>query len=78
VGVFYNRPSPEAAPFVQAGSAVSAGNVLGLVEVMKSFNQIIYGGPGLPERGEVAQVLVSDNAEVVFGQVLFRIRPVAL
>ena len=54
---------------------MTAGTVLGLVEVMKSFNQIAYGGPGLPERGTVAKVLVQDAAEVTYGQTLFLIRP---
>jgi biotin carboxyl carrier protein len=49
--------------------------VLGLVEIMKCFNQITYGGPGLPERGRVAEILAEDAAEVQFGQVLFRIKP---
>ncbi len=77
VGIFYRRPSPEAAPFVQVGSTVTTGSVLGLVEVMKSFNQITYGGPGLPERGEVTEVAAGDNVEVDFGQLLFRIRPLS-
>jgi biotin carboxyl carrier protein len=74
-GVFYRRPGPDSPPYVEAGSAVSIGSVLGLVEVMKSFNQITYGGPGLPERGRVERVLVEDAAEVAFGQTLFLIRP---
>ncbi len=74
-GIFYRRPSPESPPYVEVGRQVSKGTVLGLVEVMKSFNQIVYGSPGLPERGTVASVLVEDAAEVRFGQPLFMIRP---
>ena len=74
-GIFYCRPSPESAAYVEVGRPVSKGSVLGLVEVMKSFNQIVYGSPGLPERGTVASVLVEDAAEVRFGQPLFMIRP---
>jgi acetyl-CoA carboxylase biotin carboxyl carrier protein len=74
-GIFYRRPSPEAPPFVERGALVSTGTVLGLVEVMKCFNQITYGGPGLPPSGEVLQVLVEDAVEVQFGQALFRVRP---
>lgn len=74
-GVFYRKPSPESPPYVDQGAAVSVGTVLGLVEVMKSFNQITYGGPGLPERGTVARVLVEDAVEVAFGQTLFLVRP---
>jgi acetyl-CoA carboxylase biotin carboxyl carrier protein len=74
-GIFYRRASPDAPPYVEVGQAVARGSVLGLVEVMKSFNQILYGGPGLPERGSVAAILVDDTREVKFGQPLFRIKP---
>jgi biotin carboxyl carrier protein len=76
-GIFYRRPTPQSPPYVEAGQAVARGTVLGLVEVMKSFNQILYGGPGLPERGTVAGVLVENAVEVKFGQPLFRIKPEA-
>ena len=74
-GIFYRRPSPESPNYVEVGQSIARGAVLGLVEVMKSFNQILYGGPGLPERGQVAAILVDDNCEVKFGQPLFRIKP---
>jgi biotin carboxyl carrier protein len=74
-GVFYRRPSPDSPAYVEEGSEVSTGTVLGLVEVMKCFNQIAYGGPGLPERGTVAKVLVDDSDEVEHDQVMFLIRP---
>jgi biotin carboxyl carrier protein len=51
--------------------------VLGLVEVMKCFNQITYGGPGLPERGEIVKILGPDTGEVQFGDELFWVRPMA-
>ena len=74
-GVFYRRPTPDSPCYVEEGSEISAGTVLGLVEVMKSFNHITYGGPGLPARGTVERCLVADAAEVAFGQVLFLLRP---
>ena len=75
-GIFYRRPSPDAPVYVEIGAQVSAGTVLGLVEVMKCFNQITYGGPGLPERGEIVKILAEDSAEVEFGQALFQVRPI--
>ena len=74
-GVFYRRPGPDSPAYVEQGSHVGSGTVLGLVEVMKSFNQIAYGGAGLPERGVVERILVEDAAEVAFGQTLFLVRP---
>lgn len=74
-GIFYRRSSPETPPFVEVGSLIATGSVLGLVEVMKCFNPITYGGPGLPERGEIVKVLAADAGEVQFGQELFWVRP---
>jgi biotin carboxyl carrier protein len=74
-GVFYRRASPDSPAYVEVGAEVSTGTVLGLVEVMKCFNQIAYGGPGLPDRGTVAKILVDDAEEVEHDQVMFLIRP---
>ncbi|MGI5864895.1 MAG: biotin/lipoyl-containing protein [Myxococcales bacterium] len=74
-GVFYRRPRPDAPPYVDIGSEVAPGTVLGIVEVMKCFSQVTYGGPGLPQRGKVARILVDEAAEVSFGQVLFLMQP---
>ena len=73
-GVFYRCPSPEAAPFVEPGSRVRAGQPVGLVESMKTFNQILYGGPGFPEDGEVVEIRCEDTHEVRTGQVLMVVR----
>lgn len=39
-GVFYPSPSPDAAPYVREGAPVSTGQVIGLIEAMKLFNEI--------------------------------------
>ena len=39
-GVFYRSPSPDAEPYVREGGEVSAGQVIGLIEAMKLFNEI--------------------------------------
>jgi acetyl-CoA carboxylase biotin carboxyl carrier protein len=39
-GIFYRAASPQAAPFVQVGSVVNPGDVVGLIEAMKLFNEI--------------------------------------
>ena len=73
-GFFYRRSSPGAEPFVEVGSRVQAGDPLGLVEVMKTFNQILYGGPGFPEDAEVVEVRAGDAEEVRAGQILMVVR----
>ncbi len=39
-GTFYRKPAPEEPPFVEIGDTVARGDVVALVEVMKSFHQI--------------------------------------
>jgi acetyl-CoA carboxylase biotin carboxyl carrier protein len=39
-GIFYRSPSPQAAAFIQVGSQVTEGEVIGLIEAMKLFNEI--------------------------------------
>lgn len=75
-GIFYRRPSPDSPYYVEVGSEVASGGILGLVEIMKCFYQITYGGPGLPEKGEIVKILAEDASEVQFGQALFTIKPI--
>ena len=70
VGTFYRAPSPEAAPYVEVGGAVAAGDVLCVIEAMKLMNEL-----ECETAGRIVEICV-DNAEPVdFGQVLFRIDP---
>ena len=39
-GVWYTSPSPGARPYLTEGGEVSAGQVIGLIEAMKLFNEI--------------------------------------
>ena len=73
-GVFYRRPAPDAAPFVEPGGRVEAGQPVGLVEVMKTFNQILYGGPGFPDSAEVLEIRAEEGAEIRSGDVLVVVR----
>lgn len=65
-GVFYAAPSPGAAPYVSVGGHVSAGQVIGLIEAMKLFNEIKSDVSGTvrrigPESGQLVkakQVLI--------------------
>lgn len=73
-GVFYARPTPQAAPFVAVGERVRTGQTVGLVEVMKTFGPIVYGGPDLPEEAEVVEIRCADGQEVTVGQALIVVR----
>ncbi|AXI10342.1 biotin carboxyl carrier domain-containing protein [Oceanobacillus sp. 143] len=48
-GVFYRKPSPEEDVYVNEGDTVSAGQVIGLVEVMKSYFEIKAEDDGVIE-----------------------------
>jgi len=39
-GTFYRSASPDQPPYKADGDAVSAGDVIGLIEVMKSFHEV--------------------------------------
>lgn len=70
VGTFYRAPSPEAAPYVQVGSTVAAGDVLCVIEAMKLMNEL-----ECEVAGRIVEIC-ADNAEPVdYGQVLFRVEP---
>jgi len=73
-GVFYRSPRPGAPPFVAPGDRVREGQPVGLVEVMKTFGQVLYGGPGLPGEAEVVEVRAEDVGEIRAGQVLVVVR----
>ena len=68
-GIFYRRPTPIQAPYVEVGAEIKQGKLLGLIEVMKSFNQVVFAGT----RGVVEKVYVEDAQEVAEGQPLFLI-----
>ncbi|HNZ67342.1 MAG TPA: hypothetical protein PKM32_08210, partial [Planctomycetota bacterium] len=65
-GIFYRRPSPDASAYVNEGDNIKKGQVLGLVEVMKCFNQILFQGMNLPEEVNVKEICVSDASEVKY------------
>jgi len=65
VGTFYRAPAPNAAPFVEIGQQVKAGEVLCIVEAMKMMNQI-----EADRSGTVAEILVEDGQPVEFDQPL--------
>lgn len=39
-GVFYRKPAPDKDNFVNEGDTVSKGQTIGIVEIMKQFNEL--------------------------------------
>ena len=62
-GTFYRRPSPDEEPFVNEGDRISSGDVVGLVEVMKNFNELKSDQDGVIE-----SFLVDNEDPVEAGQ----------
>jgi acetyl-CoA carboxylase biotin carboxyl carrier protein len=76
-GRFYSRPSPAEPPFVAAGEVVRRGRTVGLLEVMKTFNRLVYQGDGLPEQAKVEKVVPNEGDDVVRGDVILALRSLA-
>ena len=72
-GRFYLRPGPDKPPFVRAGDTLTRGQAIGLLEVMKTFNRVQYGGAGLPSPARVRAVLVEDGDDVAAGDPLLQL-----
>ena len=72
-GRFFGRPAPDKPPFVAAGSVLEAGTTVCLLEIMKTFHRIGYGGAGLPVRARVKAVLAEDGADLETGDPIFEL-----
>jgi acetyl-CoA carboxylase biotin carboxyl carrier protein len=66
-GTFYRRPDPESDFYVEEGDQVSAGDTVGLIEVMKSFHEV-----KTEEEGTIARYLVENEEAVDAGQDLLQ------
>ena len=62
-GTFYRQPDPTSDPFVTEGDEVKPGDVVGLVEIMKSFHEVKSEDSGVVER-----FLVENEDTVEAGQ----------
>ena len=70
IGTIYRKPSPDKAPFVEVGTAISKGDVVCVIEAMKLFNEIES-----EVSGKIIKVLVDDMSPVEFDQPLFLVDP---
>ena len=68
VGTAYRAPEPGARPFVEVGDRVRPGQVVMIVEAMKTMNQIIA-----ETAGAVREVFVEDGQPVEYGEPLLAI-----
>jgi acetyl-CoA carboxylase biotin carboxyl carrier protein len=69
-GIFYASPGPGSPPFVAVGREVVVGQVIGLIEAMKLFNEIKSD-----QAGRVVRVIAEDGALVKAKQPLIEVVP---
>jgi acetyl-CoA carboxylase biotin carboxyl carrier protein len=69
-GIFYASPGPGSPPFVAVGREVVVGQVIGLIEAMKLFNEIKSD-----QAGQVVRVIAEDGGLVKAKQPLIEVVP---
>jgi len=67
-GTFYSKPSPDQPQFKSVGDKVAVGDVIGLIEVMKSFNEVLAD-----QAGTITAFVVEDEEPVMAGQALIEL-----
>lgn len=67
-GTFYRRPAPDKPQFKDVGDMIALGDVIGLVEVMKSFVEVQADAAG-----KLKSFLVDDEEPVMAGQPLIEL-----
>ena len=69
-GIWYASPTPGSAPFVEVGREVAVGQVVGLIEAMKLFNEIKS-----ELAGRVVRVVPESGSLVKAKQPLIEVEP---
>ncbi|MEO5703592.1 MAG: biotin/lipoyl-containing protein [Candidatus Limnocylindrales bacterium] len=69
-GIWYGAPAPGSAPYVNVGGEVAVGQVIGLIEAMKLFNEIKSD-----KSGRVVKVNAEDGKLVRAKQPLIEVDP---
>ncbi|MCR9112657.1 MAG: acetyl-CoA carboxylase [Rhodobacteraceae bacterium] len=67
-GTFYRRPSPEEPPYKSEGDSVAPGDVIGLIEVMKSFHEV-----KADKAGKVVRFIAENEEAIMAGAPLLEI-----
>ena len=67
-GTFYRKPAPDKPVYKNEGDEVAAGDVIGLIEVMKSFTEV-----KAEVAGKIVKFLADNEEPVMAGQPLAEI-----
>lgn len=71
IGIFYRSKKPQEPPFVQEGDLVLEGDVVGLVEAMKTFFEVKS-----TVSGKIAKICVQDLERVDLNSVIIEVEKV--
>ncbi len=74
-GRFYARPGPDKEPFVEVGVVLERGQAVAILEVMKTFNRLLYGGDELPARARVLRIIPADGDDLNAGDPILELEP---
>jgi acetyl-CoA carboxylase biotin carboxyl carrier protein len=67
-GTFYRKPAPDKPVYKSEGDTVVEGEVIGLIEVMKSFNEV-----KADKAGKIVRFVADNEEPVMAGQPLVEI-----
>jgi biotin carboxyl carrier protein len=67
-GTFYRKPAPDKPVYKKEGDSVAIGDVIGLIEVMKSFTEV-----KAEVAGKITKFLADNEEPVMAGQPLAEI-----
>ena len=67
-GTFYSKPAPDQPAFKKVGDTVAVGDVIGLIEVMKSIHEV-----AADHAGTITAFIAEDEEPVMAGQALIEL-----
>lgn len=67
-GTFYRKPAPDKPNYKSEGDTIAVGDVIGLIEVMKTFNEV-----KADIAGKIKSFVVENEEPVMAGQLLAEI-----
>jgi acetyl-CoA carboxylase biotin carboxyl carrier protein len=75
-GRFYGRASPDKPAFVSAGDELATGATVCLLEVMKTFHRVHFGGADMPSECACAKIAREGRRRLNAGDVLLGLDPI--
>jgi acetyl-CoA carboxylase biotin carboxyl carrier protein len=64
-GIFYRKPGPGKEPYVSEGDTITAGQIIGLVEIMKQFSEVRAEADGVLLRFEVEDFGIVNPGDII-------------